>query len=177
MIDSLLEPTGLGLAALVAGVAIVGLLAERALIVYRIRWYYRIGLPLGERLVPIPLPPEGEGRTASVRYTAPPGSTEVLFWSQPGDRTAPLGLHGLVALVAGRRGIELQVRWAPPWTLMAALLWFGGLGVARGLGGLTVAIALVLIVVIGLSYRRAALRAARELRWHFVRGGDSAGEI
>jgi len=176
MFDTLLEPSGLALAALVAGVAIVGLLAERALITLRVRWYYLLGLPLGERLVPVPLPPEGQGRTASVRYAVTEGVDEAFFWAQPGDRTAPLGLHGFIALVPGRRGVALEVRWAPPWTLLLALLWFGGLGVVRGQGGLTIVVATLLIAVVGVLYRQAAVRAARELRWRFVQRDEVEGD-
>lgn len=163
-----LDPSGFTLAALVAGAAIVALLIERALLGSRFVIYHQVGFPLGEELIPLIAPPEGEGRTASVRYRVEPERGVVLFWSQPGDRSAPMGLHGAVSFAPTRRGVALSVRWAPLWTPFLALFWFAGLGIARGQGALSVAVASVLMVVIGLSYRRAATRAARELRWAFV---------
>lgn len=179
LLSGLLDPSALWMPALVAAAAVGGLLAERALVAWGQPTYFRLVLPLGQALVPIPAPPRGDGRTASVRYAVDEPRGWVRFWAQPGDRTAPLGLHGVVLLTPTTRGVALEVRWAPPWTVAAALLWFAGLGVARGQGLVTVPVALGLLGIGFVLYRDAAARAARELRWAFVRGdgdGDEGGE-
>lgn len=155
---------------LVAVLAVGGLVLERALLRARWRGYYLLGFPLGVDLVPIPLPPKGRGETASVRWAVDEEGGHVRFWAEPGRRTAPMGLHGVVQLVRHNRGVHLPVRWAPPWTPVAALLWFAGLGLTQGQGHLTIPVGLLLVVVLFLLYRQAAVRAARELRWAFVRG-------
>lgn len=167
-----LDVLSLWLPAIVAIFAIGGLLAERALIAWRVGWYFRLGLPLGEALVPIPTVPRGAGRTASVRFDVDDAAGEVRFWAQPGDRTSPMALHGVIVMTLGPRGVALQARWAPPWTLVAALLWFGALGATRGMAAATVSVAVLLLVLVGALYRGAAVRAARELRWAFVSGAD-----
>lgn len=172
LLRSLLQDGNLTLLVVVGVGAIVGLLVERLLLTAGARAYFRLGMPLGEELVPIPFPPDGEGRTASVRWATAADNSTVRFWSHPGDRAAPMGLHGVVGLVRGPRGIHLPVRWAPPWTPFLALLWFAGLGVLRGQGLITVPIALLIMAALVLLYRQAALRAARELRWSFIRGED-----
>ncbi|MEQ1507767.1 MAG: hypothetical protein ABMB14_36400, partial [Myxococcota bacterium] len=73
----------------------------------------------------------------------------------------------------GRRGIELDVRWSPPWTPMLALLWFAVLGIARGEGLLTVSIAVGMALAVWWLYAERAQRAAAELRWAFVRGSEA----
>lgn len=164
---------GMGPAVFIAAVAVVGLLVERLLLGRCWRPYDQLGLPLGEELRPLLLAPRGEGRTASVRYRVIEGQGRASFWAQPGDRSAPMGLHGNVDLIRTTKGIAMEVRWAPPWTLLVILIWFAGLGVARGMGGLTVPIAAILLVVVVLGYRKAAQRAARELRWAFVQQESS----
>ncbi|TVQ87070.1 MAG: hypothetical protein EA397_19150 [Deltaproteobacteria bacterium] len=171
MIETLLDTQGIGFAAFIGAVAIIGLLVERFLLGRGFRPYDLLGFPLGEELQPLSAPPEGRGQTASVDYRVLEREGRAIFWAQPGARRAPMGLHGCVVFLRSTRGVHMHVRWAPPWTLLVALLWFAGLGIARGQGFLSVPIALVLAMVIGLSYRNAALRAARELRWAFVQRG------
>jgi hypothetical protein len=126
-------------------------------------------------LVPIPELPRGRGDTASVRWVVDEAAGLVRWWAQPGARGAPMGLHGVVVLSRGTAGeVRLSARWAPPWTPLLALLWFGALGVGRGQGMLTLPVAAVLIVVLGLVYRSASLTALRELRWAFVQGDEQA---
>lgn len=161
---------------IVAAIAIGGLLLERALLGLGWAPYFRLGMPLGAELVPVPFPPEGEGRTASVRWRVDEDAGFVRFWSQPGDRTAPMGLHGAVGLVRTARGIHLPVRWAPPFTPFVALLWFAGLGLVRGQGLVTVPIAALIMAALIVLYRQAALRAARELRWSFVSGPNAEAD-
>jgi len=176
LLQDLLSGGNLTMVALVAAVAIGGLLVERVLLTSGLLAYFRLGMPLGEELVPVPFEPRGSGRTASVRWKVEPDAGCVRFWSQPGDRAAPMGLHGLVGLVRGPKGIHLPVRWCPPLTPFAALTWFGALGVVQGQAHVTVPVALLLMVVLLLLYRQAALRAARELRWSFVQGDDPDSE-
>jgi hypothetical protein len=152
----------------VAVLAVAGLVVERLLLARGWHPYFAFGFPLGEELVPVPLAPEGEGRTASVRWAVDEDRGVVRFWAGPGDRTAPMGLHGEVALVRGPRGIHLPVRWAPSWTPLLALVWFAGLGLAQGSGHVTVPVGLGLAGLLLVLYRQAAVRAARELRWAFV---------
>jgi hypothetical protein len=78
-------------------------------------------------------------------------------------------------MAPGARGVALEARWAPPWTLVAALLWFGALGALRGMAPATVSVAVLLLVVVGALYRAGAVRAARELRWAFVAGDGGEG--
>jgi hypothetical protein len=94
----------------------------------------------------------------------------VHFWADPGERAAPMGLHGVVVLAQGRQGVELEVRWAPPWTPLFAALWLAGLGAARGEGSTTIPIACCIAVGLFVVYFERARRIAAELRWSFVRG-------
>lgn len=161
---------------IIAAVIVVGgLFVERLLLGIGLRAYFRVGMPLGAELVPVPLAPRGEGRTATVRWKVDADGGSVRFWSQPGDRTAPMGLHGVVGLVRTPRGIQLPVRWSPPFTPFLALVWFAGLGVFRGQGLITVPIAVLIMAAAILLYRQSALRAAKELRWAFVSGERGPG--
>ncbi|MFK7928421.1 MAG: hypothetical protein AB8H79_09530 [Myxococcota bacterium] len=176
-IESILTGGDLPLMLTVAVMVVVGLILERVLL--RAGWapYFRVGMPLGEQLLPIPHPPTGSGKTASVRFATHTDGHEVLFWANPGDRSAPMGLHGVVGLVRGANGVHLPVRWCPPFTPFFALIWFGGLGASRGQGFVTIPIAILLMGVLIVVYRQSAVRAARELRWRFVSGEDDpAGE-
>lgn len=151
-----------------AVVAVGGLLVERWMLVSGWAPYYRLALPLGEELVPIPLPPSSDGKTASVHYAVVEDEGEVQFWAKPGERAAPMGLRGTLGLVRGPGGVHLPARWAPPFTPLLALVWFGGLGATRGQGHITIPIAILLLAIMIVLYRQAAVRAARELRWAFV---------
>ena len=167
-----MEPGSLGLAILVASLLLGGLWVEtRVLLRRRADWYFLPGFPIGGRLVPIPKPPEGSGRTATVVWEVSAPNL-VRFWVDPADRTSPTGLHGVVILAQGRRGIELEVRWAPPWSPILAALWLASLGVARGEGALTVPIAAVMTVGMIVLYGERARRAAAELRWAFLAGSE-----
>lgn len=159
--------------ALAVAVAFLGgfLFETRFLLRRRSDWYFLPGFPLRPPLVPIPRVPEGSGRTTTVRWerSAP---NLVRFWADPSDRVGLAGLHGVVVLAQGRRGIELELRWAPPWTPMFAALWLAGLGLVRGEGPLTVTIGVVICGGMLLVYAERARRAAAELRWSFLQGGD-----
>lgn len=171
---TLFEGGNLTLLLVVAAVAVGGFLVERLFLVRGWAPYFRLGMPLGEELLPIPTAPTEGGRTATVRYAVDTETQEVRFWARPGDRAAPMGLHGVIGLVRGPRGIHLPVRWSPPFTPFAALIWFAGLGAVRGVGHLTIPVAVVLMAILLVMYRQAAVRAARELRWSFVAGRDGA---
>lgn len=172
----LLEGGDITTVAIVAVGVIGGLLLERVALTAGWRVYFRLGMPLGEDLVPIPLAPEGKGKTASVRWAVDEEAGFVRFWAQPGARSAPMGLRGVLGLVRSARGIHLPVRWSPPFTPFLALLWFAALGFARGQGLITIPIAGLIMAALIVVYRQAALRAARELRWAFVSGEEGAPE-
>jgi hypothetical protein len=160
--------------ALVAGGALLGglFLETRLLLRWRLDGYFLVGLPLGQRLVPIPYAPDGSGRTASVRWerSAP---NLIRFWSDPADRTALTGLHGAIRLGMGRGGVELELTWAPPWTPVFAALWLAAIGVARGEALLTCSLAVAIAAGVLFAYAQAARRAAVELRWAFLSRGPS----
>jgi hypothetical protein len=167
-----MESGSLGLA-LAAGLVFVGGMILETRVLLRFRWdgYFWAAFPLGARLVPIPHPPEGEGRTRSVRWEV--SSPHVVrFWADPAERVAPTGLHGVVLLAQGRHGVELDVRWAPPWTPLLAAIWLAVLGTARGEGQFTIPIAVAIVLAIGLLYAERARGIAAELRWAFVRGSE-----
>jgi hypothetical protein len=171
------ETGSLGLALFAAFGLVGGLWFEtRWLLARRFDGYCLLGLPLGARLVPIPHVPEDEGRTATVRWELGPARADapriVRFWADPRARTALTGLHGAMILHRGPRGIELEVRWAPPWTLILAATWLVTLGIARGEAGLTVPIAVAMIAGVVVVYGERARRAAAELRWAFVSGSE-----
>lgn len=167
----LLDDGSVALATVSALGMIGGLVVERVLLHVQPRWYFAVGIPLGEQLVPIPSPPEGEGETATVRWKV--DEPVVHFWADPRQRRAPSGLHGVIWLSRQRGAVHLDVRWSPPWSPMLAALWLAGLGAWRGEPQLTVPIACMLVVGVLVLYRQAAVRAARELRWSFVNGGGA----
>jgi hypothetical protein len=151
----------------------VSLLGERLMLRFRVGAYFAAGLSLNPPLAPIPSRPEGSGTTSLVDWEV--SGDRVRFWAAPGARRAPMLLHGAVRLRDTEAGVRLDVRWSPPWSPLLALTWLGGLGVARGDGMLMVPVALVLLVVIAVLYRRFAVRAADELRWAWVSGSTSPG--
>lgn len=155
-------------AALAAVLLLGGLLAERGLIAWRWMPYFALGFPIAPPLVPLPRMPDVEsGRTASVRFDRV--DNVVRFWSDPADRTAPMGLRGTLTLLPTVRNIVIDFRWAPPFSPLLAAVWLGGLGVSRGEGHLTVPIACVMIGGVLLLYWQFALRVAAELRWALVK--------
>ncbi len=160
--------TGPNVAAVTGGALLLSFVVERA-VMPRLRpsWWFRMGFPLGSQLRAIPRPPEGSGRTASVFWEV--RDDRVVFWADPANRAAPTGLHGSVGLVRGPNGWEIPVTFSPPWTGIVASAWMALLGILRGepqIGGLLGAL---LVLVIVFAYRTAAVRAAAELRWSFVR--------
>lgn len=160
------------LAVLSAILFLGGLFLEtRVLFRWRANWYFTVGLPLGARPVPISAPPRGEGRTASVRWEVA-SPTMVRYWADPNERAAPSGMHGVVFLTPSRKGVELDVRWAPPWTPLLAAVWLAGLGIAREEVQLTLPIAASVVLGIFILYGSRARQVAAELRWAFVRGDD-----
>lgn len=155
--------------AVFTALALIGALVLERLVIrrWRPRAYFRVGLPLFMDLVPIPSPPKGEGQTATVCWQVVDES--VHFWAPVGERTAPSGLHGLVQMRRSADRVHLTVRWSPPWSYLLAALWLVGLGILRGQVALTATISGLLVAGVLLIYHRFALRAARELRWSFVR--------
>lgn len=136
------------------------------------RWrqdaYFLVGFPLGQRLVPLPRAPKAdEGRTASVVWDRRTPNV-VRWWSEPGARKVPTGLHGSVVLAQSRRGVELQFRWSPPWTALLGPVWLAALGVARGEAAVALPLGAVLLVGVLVGYGTSADRVAAELRWSFV---------
>lgn len=154
--------------AIVTALALVGgLILERLLLRWRWMPYFVAGFPLLPPLVPIPRAPEGQGRTATVRWEVQ--GDLVRFWADPQERNAPSGLHGAIRLyrVPGGR-VGLAARWSPPWSYLLAAAWLLVLGHLRDQLALTAPIALALTVGIVIAYRHFAIRAVRELRWAFV---------
>jgi hypothetical protein len=155
-----------------AALLLGGWIAEtRVLTRWRPDWYFLPGIPLGLRPVPIPTAPEGEGRTRSVRWEVSAPDL-VRFWADPTERAAPSGLHGVVVLLRSRKGVELHVRWAPPWSPVLAAFWLAALGIHRGEARLTVPIAVCILAGLLYLYGERARQVAAELRWAFVRGGE-----
>ena len=150
-----------------------GMVFERFLLT-RFRWtpYFTAGFPLFPELVPIPKAPEGSGETATVSWEVVGEDGDLVrFWADPDKRTAPSGLRGAIRLYqAGNGHVGLAVRWSPPWTLLIAAGWLVALGIARQEPQITVPIAVVWVLGVMVIYRQAAVRAAAELRWAFVRG-------
>lgn len=167
-----------GPAALVATALALGVLLEaRVLVRLRADAWFLASVPLPDRLVPVPRAPRGAGRTATVRWEVSAPHL-VRYWSDPADRAAPLGLHGVVILREGRRGVELDVRWAPPLSLVLGPVWLALLAATRGDGPLLGLVAAVLLAACGWWYARAARRAAAELRWSFLDAcGDGPGDV
>lgn len=159
-------PLALGVAFALLG----GLMLEtRVLTRFRRDWYFALALPLALQLVPIPKPPEGSGRTATVCWerSAP---HIVRFWADPSARAAPMGLRGIVMMAQSSRGIALEVWWAPPLSALVAPLWLALLGLMRGEGAITVPLAAAILAGILWLYRERAKVAAAELRWAFLQG-------
>ena len=160
----------MNLALVVAASLVGGLFLERSLLTrWRHNAYFTLGFPLIPALVPIPDPPTGAGATASVQWEVVDKEL-VRFWSKPGDRSSPMGLHGAIHLTRAGRGVQLDVRWSPPLTPLAAATWLAALGSARGEAALMLPLAAAMIIGMILLYRSAAIRAAAELRWAWVRG-------
>jgi hypothetical protein len=161
--------TGIGLAVFAAVAFLGGLALERRLLGVRPRGYFAVGFPIVPPLVPLPqLPERTSGRTETVRWER--HDDTVLFWADPDDRTAPVGLHGVVLLDRTVRDVHLTVRWSPPWSPLLAAVWLMGLGAVRGEPWLTVPVGLVMIVGIWFVYRSFAMRAAAEVRFALAGG-------
>lgn len=161
--------------AVVTALVLVGALVLERLLLTRWRFdaYFKAGLPLLPPPVPIPEPPTGEGRTATVRWEVV--GDLVRFWGVPGERTAPTGLHGAIRLYRSGRRVGLAVRWSPPLAYLLAACWLVVLGAVRDALAVALPIALVLIVGIYVTYRGFAVRAVREMRFAFLeRGGPGA---
>ena len=145
-----------------------GVLLERILLQMKWKPYFQAGFPLFPELVPLPrLPTPESGATATVRWEREGGF--VRFWVDAGARSGPAGLHGSVVLWHGPGGVHLGLRWSPPWTPLMAGAWLIGLGMARG-ERIAIPIGLAIIAGILWVYRSFAIRAAAELRWHWVSG-------
>ncbi len=157
------------LASLAALLFLGGLLLERVFL--KTRWpaaYFSAGFALFPEIVPIGKAPHAEsGQTATVRWER--RDDLVLFWSEPGSREAPMGLHGAIRLWRGPRGVHLLVRWSPPWSPLLAAAWLGGLGIVRR-EWWSVPVAAALVFGVLYMYRIYAVRAAAELRYAFASG-------
>lgn len=152
-----------------------GLLVERMMLTRRPLWYFSVGIPVVPALVPIPAVTERlAGKTKTVHWER--RDDVVFFWAPPGARTAPTGFHGLVTLNRTTRGVQLDVRWAPPAAPLAAAAWLAGLGLARGEALTTVPIATIMVLGILVLYRTFAVRAAAELRWALQPAADGEAD-
>lgn len=132
--------------------------------------YYRLALPLGAELVPLPSAPTlDEGCAGGVRFrrAAP---DRFVFWADPERREVPTLLHGVVRLVPAGGRCSLRVAWAPPWTPLLAALWLMGLGIARGEAQVTSPIATVMVFGLVVLYLRGARQAAAALRYGLAHG-------
>lgn len=159
----------LPVALLAAALLFGGLYLEtRWLVRRRFDGWFLVGLPTPGRLVPLQRPPPmGLGRTPTVAWERATPNL-VRWWGVPAERGVPMGLHGCVLLVQGRSGIELRVRWAPPWTLVAAPVWMASIGAIRGEGAIAVPLAMAVLVAVLAAYGVAATSVAAELRWSFL---------
>ncbi|MCB9685221.1 MAG: hypothetical protein H6738_06630 [Alphaproteobacteria bacterium] len=156
--------------ALLAALLLFGglFLETRVLVRRRFDGWFLVGLPVPGRLVPIPRPPPmGMGRTPTVVWerTTP---NLVRWWGVSGERGVPMGLHGCVILAQARGGVELQVRWAPPWTLLLAPVWLASIGTLRGDGPIAIGLGALVAIAVLAVYGSAAARVAGELRWSFL---------
>jgi hypothetical protein len=150
--------------------------AERVWVALRWQPYFAAGIPLAEDPLPIARKPtESAGAVAGVRWERVPGREAARWWADPERRIFPGGLHGIVYFGASGRGIQLVVRWSPPWTPIVAFLWLAGVGAADGQGWMTVPLAVLLTFGLAGLYRREAARAAAALRYGWARGDDAGG--
>jgi hypothetical protein len=134
--------------------------AEGILLSARPVAYMTFAFPLPVEPLPLQRLPEGEGRTATVR------------WDVQGDLARYVahggglpGLHGAVRFVRDRPGIRLDVSWAPPVTLLALCAAIGFLGAEAGVPWVSVPLSIALFVACLAAYQQAAVRAAVELRF------------
>lgn len=144
----------------VVGLALLGLLLlEWGLGRARAGVYYRVGFPLPLEPLPIDQPPQETGSTPTVDWAL--DGPVARYWS---GRAGLPGLHGEVTLLPHRGRYRLDVRWAPPWSLLvlAAALGFVGRTPAAAL------VSLALVVGVLVVYYQAAVRAAAELRYHWA---------
>ncbi len=154
---------------------VAGLALELSLI--RARWtpYLRVGVPLHLELVPVARPPEGEGQTSSVCWRA--GDDGLVRWWANARGDGLVGLHGVVRCFRARRGVGLAVRWAPPWSPLVCAAALALYGTARGFPQVALPIAAAMIFGLLFTYRHAAVRAAAELRWSFIRDGGAGDDV
>jgi hypothetical protein len=151
---------------LVAGSVLAGT-GEALCIFFRWQLYFLAGAPLAAEPMPVLTVPAAQGETATVRWAA--DEEVALFWASQGGLP---GLHGAVRLVHDRGRIRLLVVWAPPWTLFVGLVLLASWSANLGRGLALVPASAVAAVAVFILYRQAAIRAARELRWAWVRGED-----
>lgn len=165
MFDALL--TGEGRTLLVATLVVVGTLAFEAwLSACWGRAWFTLAVPLGDDLVPLQHLPAGRGQGRGVAWRV---VDEVVLLYRVGRDAAPRGLHGVVYLLPARGGqVHLDVRWAPPWTPLAAIAWLSVLGTIRGEGAVLVPVSTLLAGALLLAYWQAARRVAASLRQALV---------
>lgn len=167
---------GTGLVAL--GVLVASLALEAVALRWRWTPYAAVTVPLGEDLAALPRAPPGEGRYAGVAWAAVDDVDEgqvLWFWST-GGRGVPRGLHGVVHLLPDRAGrVQLDVRWAPPWTPILALGVLSVVGLQEGAGAPPVVLATGLLAVLLVSFRAAARVAAAQLRQGLVEALEGQG--
>ena len=157
-------------------VPLVGLLVELLAVRFWVSMFYTTGLPLMQEPLPLPVMPEGEGQTAAVDWRVDEDRGCVL-WRGGGSRREGLtGLRGVIWLNPTRRGVQLQVVWAPPWSAVVAALALVWLGVLRGTPTLTLPMASLILGGTALVYYQGALRVAGELRYALVSGGTDLEE-
>jgi hypothetical protein len=137
---------------------------ERLAVARRLRVWFRLAMPLTVGLVPlVELPEAASGAAGGVRWERQEDGT-ILWWAKRSGGVA-IGLHGVVYCVRTRRGVHLNVHWAPPLTGGVAACWVALIGAARHEAYLSGPLAAMLLGAILLGYHRSALQAARVLRW------------
>ena len=167
-----MEEGNLGLTLAVAAVLVGGTLLEALWVRGAWQAYFRLSLPLGAEPLPLAtVPTRSEGETAGLGFRRVSDGV-YLYWADRRRRAAPTLLHGVVDLVPSRKGCQLKLRWAPPWTPLLAAIWLMGLGVARGEAQVTVPIGCAMVFGIVVLYLRGARQAATELRYALDRGAD-----
>ena len=167
----MLDPESVRLLALITLGGVGGLIIEWLMLRGGFGPYFRVGVALNVSPLPLDVMPEGGGQTSSVSWQVFEQGL-VRFWAEQRLAGSVWGLHGLVHLRRHAGRYHVDIRWFPPWTpflcLVALIVRGGFTGTIHVLGPVCFGFALMLVAV----YHRAAVRAAAELRWAFVRSED-----
>lgn len=147
------------IAEVVAGVAVFAAV-EAGLLWWRPPFYRSVAFPLSVEPLPIARAPEGSGRTATVAWEAM--GDRAVFVAHGGGLP---GLHGEVRFIRERRGVRLDVTWAPPWTAFAVCAAIALIGANFGMPWLSMPLSVAILISTLAAWQQAALRAAVELRF------------